>query len=55
MSNWPTAEHEVEDGDEIVIVTFEYCCWTFCAWPELMRLLRIRDFPRCNCCGGEDE
>lgn len=39
----------MEDGS---VILFEYCCWTFCAWPELAMLLRIRNIPRCNECGS---
>lgn len=44
---WPTASLITEDGDEI---EFEYCCWTFCAWPELLRLLQLPQPMWCDKC-----
>lgn len=45
---WPTATRETDDGET---VAFEYCCWTFCAWPGLMTLLRTTPrFKRCTNC-----
>jgi len=43
---WPTAEIEVA-GER---TTVTYCCWTFCAWPEMARLLRVGQFWRCKEC-----
>lgn len=36
---WPMATHTTEDGE---LLRFPYCCWTFCAWPELLALLAAR-------------
>lgn len=52
MASWPTAQHTLADG---TVITFEYCCWTFCAWPELMKVLEQRwkqrvAFSGCNEC-----
>ena len=43
---WPVAQIEVEGEPREVT----YCCWTFCAWPELARLLRVRNFSCCKSC-----
>jgi hypothetical protein len=33
---WPRAEHTTELGERL---EFDYCCSTFCAWPELLAAL----------------
>jgi hypothetical protein len=51
VNSWPTATIVTEDGERI---TFEYCCWTFCAWPDFLAALKsLASAPkRCARCQG---
>jgi hypothetical protein len=43
--DWPYAQYTFTDPDSDSYgqtVEFPYCCWTFCAWPDLLNGLVVR-------------
>lgn len=49
--SWPKTNVTITDQDgELVAMVVEYCCWTFCAWPELLALLASDPFRKCRKC-----